>query len=169
MLFQSLTKCLLPLMEPGVEDFLRLRREAYGKASGPVHVPPPLLPLNGHENAAAAAAARLAAATHGQYNAHAAWSASLAICAQRMCTGGRGCSVQGAAEMPLEATEWFGGSIDASGRFVRAPAAASASVEPAQSVGENRSPGCSMRTMMAVVAVTAACLAAGTLLRAQRR
>ena len=37
MLFQSLTKCLLPLMEPGVEDFLRRRREAYGKASGPVH------------------------------------------------------------------------------------------------------------------------------------
>ena len=30
-------RCLLPLMEPGVEDFLRLRREAYGKASGPVH------------------------------------------------------------------------------------------------------------------------------------
>merc|ERR1740124_211379 len=42
MLFQSLTKALLPLMEPGVEDFLRRRREAYGKASGPVHVPPPL-------------------------------------------------------------------------------------------------------------------------------
>ena len=79
MLFQSLTKCLLPLMEPGVEDFLRRRREAYGRASGPVHVPPPLPKIGTDDAAAAAAAARLASATHGQYNAQAAWGASLAV------------------------------------------------------------------------------------------
>ena len=39
MLFTSLTKALLPLMEPHVEDFLRLRREAYGRSGGAVQVP----------------------------------------------------------------------------------------------------------------------------------
>ena len=120
MLFQSLTKCLLPLMEPGVEDFLRRRREAYGRASGPVHVPPPLPKIGTDDDAAAAAAARLASATHGQYNAQAAWGASLAVSMHTF--SGRGADKRasaGGAAPPPETSAWFGGRLDAAGRFVR--------------------------------------------------
>ena len=170
MLFQSLTKCLLPLMEPGVEDFLRLRREAYGKASGPVHVPPPLPPLNSADDAAAAAAARLADATHGQYNAHAAWTASLALSTQqRQRGGGRGCSARaaaagGAAPAPPAATEWFGGTIDAAGKFVR-PGAAPDDASPSADAG---AVGPSRHTAAMLAVAAACCLGAAALLRARR-
>ena len=181
MLFQSLTKCLLPLMEPGVEDFLRRRREAYGKTSGPVHVPPPLPPISSGDDAASAAAARLAAATHGQYNAQAAWGASLAVCAQRSRGGGRGSSdlaVGAAADWVAggisEANEWFGGTLDATGRFVRGGAkpataggAAAAVAAAAPTAGEQGVSHARIARSVALgVAVAAACVA---VLRAQRR
>ena len=52
-LFQNLTKTLVPLMEPRVEDFLRLRREAYGRTGGNPHVPPPLPPPSEQQEEAA--------------------------------------------------------------------------------------------------------------------
>jgi hypothetical protein len=183
MLFQSLTKCLLPLMEPGVEDFLRRRREAYGKASGPVHVPPPLPRISGADDAASAAAARLASATHRQYNAQAAWSASLAVSMQPF--SGRGSEKVGATGVaagaaagapPPETTEWFGGSLDAAGRFVRGGADAATTArqhrhhrpQPAAPDGEDGGSRARIPRSVALgVAVVA--LVAVASLRAQRR
>ena len=166
MLFQSLTKCLLPLMEPGVEDFLRRRREAYGKASGPVHVPPPLPKIGTDDAAAAAAAARLASATHGQYNAQAAWSASLAVSYHTF--SGRGGDKRGAAggaagcaAPPPEASAWFGGSLDAAGRFVRAGQDAAATARTHRHHRPPPAPPCTAASPCSASACSAAPPAAG--------
>jgi len=126
-LFQSLLKTLLPLTEPQVEDMLRLRREAYGRIQGPPHVPPPIAPPTYADEEAA----RLAQATHGQYDARRVWSAALALSRQRMPGGagggGRGCSgradnasASAAAEEEELSASWFGGRLGADGEFVPA-------------------------------------------------
>lgn len=125
-LFQSLLRTMLPLLEPEFEDLMRLRREAYGRIAGPPHVPPPISPPSIEDEAAA----RRAQATHGQYDARAVWSASLALSRRRLAGGGRGCSQQQqqqlsaaaeaayAAADDLKALQWFSGSLDADGNFV---------------------------------------------------
>ena len=125
-LFQSLLRTMLPLLEPEFEDLMRLRREAYGRIAGPPHVPPPISPPSVEDEAAA----RRAQATHGQYDARAVWSASLALSRRRLAGGGRGCSQQQqqqlsaaaeaayAAADDLKALQWFSGSLDADGNFV---------------------------------------------------
>ena len=87
-MFQSLLKTLIPLMEPHVEDALRLRREAYGRWGGPPHVPPPS-PTPREEDEEAA---RIAQATHKRFDTRAVWTASLALGRQRLNGGGRGCT-----------------------------------------------------------------------------
>ena len=148
-----------------------------------MHVPPPLPKISGGDDAASAAAARLAAATHGQYNAQAAWTASLAVSMQPF--SGRGSEKVGAAgaaagagagAAPPETTEWFGGSLDAAGRFVRGGADAASTAPqhrhhrppPAAAAGED---GVSRARIPRSVAlgVAVVALVAVASLRAQRR
>jgi len=87
MLFTSLTKVMLPLMEPQVEDFLRLRREAFGKLSGNVDVPPPVVtPKVPAESATPE--------QYAQYKTYGAWGSSLALNEAVSAAGGRGCSLE---------------------------------------------------------------------------
>ena len=72
-------------------------------------------------------AARVAQATHGQYDAKAVWAASLALSRLRLAGGGRGCSQRqagateataaAAAADDLSAMQWFGGALDSDGKF----------------------------------------------------
>jgi len=121
-LFGVLQGTLLPLMEPQVEAFLRLRREAFGKMGGNnPHVPPPLPPPSEQQEAAAARGNE----AHGAYDARALWTASLVLARQRLPGGGRGCSQldgdEEAAryEQEVLASSWFGGTLDQDGKFVR--------------------------------------------------
>ena len=79
----------------------RRRREAYGSASGPVRVPPPLPPDFLGVDAEAAAEARLAEAKGGQYNARSAWLASSKLSLTR------GCVKEGVQGEAFE--QWVGG------------------------------------------------------------
>ena len=79
----------------------RRRREAYGSASGPVRVLPPLPPDFLGVDAEAAAEARLAEAKGGQYNARSAWLASSKLSLTR------GCVKEGVQGEAFE--QWVGG------------------------------------------------------------
>jgi thiol-disulfide isomerase/thioredoxin len=97
--YGTLLKTLAPLMEPQVEDFLRLRREAYGRVGGgQTLIPPPLPPQE---------VAELSSIS----NSKDVWAASLALNAQRLgaAGGGRGCSLVPAAASPdWNSPDWSG-------------------------------------------------------------
>ncbi|GMI09175.1 hypothetical protein TrLO_g12376 [Triparma laevis f. longispina] len=104
-LYKTLLKTLAPLMEPQVEDFLRLRRECYGKASGETVIPPPL----------ALQTPEIPPVILGKKkrNAFKTWSDSLKLGAS--ISGGRGCSLEGTVKVSSsslgELREWFGVSL----------------------------------------------------------
>ncbi|GMH55962.1 hypothetical protein TrST_g5163 [Triparma strigata] len=108
-LYKTLLKTLAPLMEPQVEDFLRLRRECYGKASGETVIPPPLA-LGGSVDETASRVNE-EGKVEKKRNAFKTWSDSLRLGAS--ISGGRGCSLVGgeggsSVSGGGELREWFG-------------------------------------------------------------
>ena len=70
-----------------VEDFLRLRREAFGKLSGNVDVPPVVTTPK-------AAADVAVPEQYAAFKTYGAWAASLAVNEVISAVGGRGCSLE---------------------------------------------------------------------------